>query len=59
MNLDVHCSSAACRKEFAKGDVIYEVGALRYCNGCVKVNVIQYPPLVPKPRRPWRSVVLS
>lgn len=52
------CSNAECEKELAPGQVVYEVGDLRYCEVCVKVNVVRYPRLIPRQRRADKTIYL-
>jgi hypothetical protein len=57
VNMETQCCNERCRKTLVAGQVVYEVGPLRYCADCVVVNVVRTQPLVPKPRAPWRSPV--
>lgn len=57
MNMDKHCCNTQCGKELVAGQVVYEVGVFRYCETCVKVNVVRYPRLIPEQRRAVRRVV--
>lgn len=58
MNMETHCCNRDCRRELVQGQVVYEVGPLRYCEGCVRVNVVRYPRLIPEPRRAVKTTVV-
>lgn len=43
--METSCCNDQCKKVLEPGQVVYEVGPMRYCESCVVVNVVRYPRL--------------